>query len=611
MLNIRRVTLLLIAVYALVSAAHYRIWEDELTIIHWDGYGYYAYLPALFIYGQADDFAFADDHFEHYELSSNLYQIRDAPNGRRFPTYNIGLAVLWLPFFLLAHAYCLIFGGFEPDGMSWPYQAAIWLAACFYLSLGWWYLSRFLEKHLPPYAVISSLLLIGLATNLYYYGTQNLELTHLYLFGIYAAFLYHFQQYTEGDRSWVRLVIPGLLAGLMILIRSSEIVVFLLAAAWAWNWRWSTCWRNGKAALVLVAIAAPVFALQLMYYRYSLGVWWVNGYEGHFFEWPPHLYECLVGYRSGWLVYTPLAFFMLLGIGLLFKVGSKWAWSILAFTIINCLILFSWHVWTYGSTFGSRPVVQSYAVLALPLGVLIHWLWQQLNSIGRTGRASTGESLEKTSSPTSYAKWPARILKLFICTSAGGLIALNLFQTWQFGQRIIPLDLNNKTHYWHNFLATELDRHDYRFLYTDEKLPKHALYDWQLLGSADSTVLLPGHGQDHQEYFTLYQQRIDSTAARALSGSWTRTRLDYTYLQDPENWQYEPLLVFEVTRPDSEPLRWTGINLKNVTNNLSRDTLEVDMRLPTLQAGDHWQIYHWNTSADSLLLYNAQVKVLR
>ncbi|MEM6397694.1 MAG: hypothetical protein AAF741_15200 [Bacteroidota bacterium] len=629
-----KATLLLIAIYAVVSAVAHRVWEDDFIVISWDGYGYYAYLPSIFIYGTDDDYAFSEQHFEQYEIGSNLYQVRDAPNSRRFPIYNIGLAVLWLPFFLLAHGYCLLFGGFEPNGMSWPYQLSIWLAAMFYLSLGWWYLSHFLSRHLTPKTAAWTLILVGLGTNLFYYGYRSVELTHFYLFALYAAFLFYFQQYIDSGRPWQKLIIPGMLAGLMVLIRSSEVVVFLLPALWSWDWKLASLKRNFVTTLSMVGLAVPVYAIQLLYYKYALDTWWVNGYAGHSFDWPPHLYECLIGYRRGWLVYTPLAAFMLLGIVQLFRRGSRWAWPILTFTFCNCMLLFSWHLWNYGSTFGSRPVVQSYAILALPLGLLAYSLWQQVEKIGSSRKNSTRESLPADDSQAGLNsrnngsiaapslseraggedQTPhfSYFLKLFICTSAGGFIALNLFQTWQYEQRIIPMDLNNRTHYWHNFLATELDRHNYRFLFTNEKLPARKSYDWQTLATSDSAVLLPGQGENFREYHTFYRQEINASAATKFSGAWTRTRLDFAHLPDPQEWENEPVLIFEVTRPDTpEPVRWTRIYLPAIINNPARDTVEIDMQLPTLQAGDTWQVYQWNPSADSTRVYESGVYVLK
>ncbi|MCB9285182.1 MAG: hypothetical protein H6563_13985 [Lewinellaceae bacterium] len=65
-------------------------------------------------------------------------------------------------------------------------------------------------------------------------------------------------------------------------------------------------------------------------------------------------------------MYTPLLGLGLAGIALLFRHARAWFWSILVFTALR-LYFVSW----YTSSFGSRAVVQSYAVQALPLGLIL------------------------------------------------------------------------------------------------------------------------------------------------------------------------------------------------------------------------------------------------
>jgi hypothetical protein len=49
-------------------------------------------------------------------------------------------------------------------------------------------------------------------------------------------------------------------------------------------------------------------------------------------------------------------------------------WSIGVFFLLNLFVVSSWSCWWYADSFGQRALVQSYAVMALPLGAVLVWL---------------------------------------------------------------------------------------------------------------------------------------------------------------------------------------------------------------------------------------------
>jgi hypothetical protein len=91
---------------------------------------------------------------------------------------------------------------------------------------------------------------------------------------------------------------------------------------------------------------------------------------------------------------------------------------ILIFTIVNIYVVFSWGCWWYGGSFGLRAMIESYALLALPLGAFY------------------------TACIQSKKGMALLVFAILAFTT------LNLFQTWQYRKRIIHWDSMTKEAYW-------------------------------------------------------------------------------------------------------------------------------------------------------------------
>jgi hypothetical protein len=96
-----------------------------------------------------------------------------------------------------------------------------------------------------------------------------------------------------------------------------------------------------------------------------------------------------------------------LGFAIMYKRKERVLWGILVFTAVNIYIVFSWPMWYYGGSFGCRALVQSYAILALPLGYAIQFLF-------------------------AHSRLKVLAILFIICAAA-----LNLFQTMQYSRNMI------------------------------------------------------------------------------------------------------------------------------------------------------------------------------
>jgi len=199
--------------------------------------------------------------------------------------------------------------------MSYPYQLMVVLMGLLFAFLGFFYLRRFLRFFFSDFVTGLTLLAVGLGTNIFYYIVEKPDMTHGYLFALYAVFLYYFAVGADEEKFRKKdLIRLGLLAGLMCLVRSSEIVLFAIPAFYGLR-NWATLTRNFRRTLPIFLLALAVFSAQLIYYKIGTGSWWQNGYAGLGFDWlEPHLLDGFFSYRRGWLIYTPVILLAFIGI---------------------------------------------------------------------------------------------------------------------------------------------------------------------------------------------------------------------------------------------------------------------------------------------------------
>lgn len=421
---------LLVAVVAALALFQDRRWKP-LEVLDWDGGGYYAYLPAAFLYhdlGRADSLERLHKAY-HPGRPHNLGLVH-LPNGRVIPKYPLGVALAELPWFAGAHAYARSHGD-APDGFSRPYQQAVMLSGLFYGLLGLWVLRQLLRRYYDDRTTAWTLAGIGLGTNLLVYLSYEAQMVHAYLFLWQAALLYCTARWYETRRPGFAAGI-GLFLGLAVLSRPTEALYALVPLAWglrpaaAGRERLGLLARHGGQVLLAVAVAAAVGSLQLLFWRATSGHWLLYSYGHERFDFQhPHLLEGLFGFSKGWLLYTPLAGLALLGSVFLRRYVAPAGPVLLVLVPVVVYVTFSWEQWQYGGGFSARPLISLYPLLALPMAALVATALQR--------------------------RWPARVLPLLLV-----LVALNLWQTWQFAAGVIPDFDNTRAQYLHRFFQLSL-----------------------------------------------------------------------------------------------------------------------------------------------------------
>ncbi|MFZ1694087.1 MAG: hypothetical protein WAT74_12880 [Flavobacteriales bacterium] len=416
----------LLTVWALCALLFALRWVQPSTrTLTWDVFGYYLYLPAVVIHNDAGlrDRAWLDEVMGTYDPSTTLYQLVDGPDGSRVIKYSSGMAVAYAPWFFAAHLLAAPLG-FPADGFSAPYQIAITYGMLVWLLVGLFLFRRVLLHFFSDGWTAALLVLVVLGTNfLHLAALDGTLLTHPFLFTLYAGLLLATIRWHEKP-SWQAAIALGATAGWITLVRPNEGVCVLLPMLWANREGLIAKWRLVRAHLthvILAAIAVVVMASpQLLYWKSVTGEWlfysYINPGEGFDFS-TPYTWDYLFSFRKGWFVYTPLALLMVGGLLVLWQRARNLFWPIAALFAINLYITSSWTCWWYaGGSFSARSMMPMYAVLALPLGFLLK-------------EAVTG-------------RWRKPAFALL-----GFVVALNLFQTWQWSANIISKDRMTGAYY--------------------------------------------------------------------------------------------------------------------------------------------------------------------
>jgi hypothetical protein len=419
-------TILLIMITAIWASSNLNWGSGRSTrIIKVDGNGYYAYLPAIFIYHDLE-FGFFDEIASKEGYQNMGYDYRYQVDGKVVNKYFAGTALAQLPFFLAAHFICWLTG--QPmDGYSALYLIFINIASLFYLLLSCIYINKILEIYkVSDLNRLIVLVATVFGTNLFYYSVYEPSMSHIYSLGFISLFIYTTLRYYQSFQPKF-LLLSALILGIIILIRPVNLLILASVPFLAGDldnlkkviFVASSQWRYLLFAIIILIV--PLL-LQAAIYKIQTGSFWVYSYgDERFYFSNPHMLEILFSYRKGLFVYTPLWFVSLAGLYFIWKKSASLAafWTI--FFLILTYVLSCWHQWFYGGSFGSRAYIEYYALFSILLGVFLE-------------------------NVTSKLTRPILISVITI------LIVISVIQTYQYYAGIIHWSDMNRELYWEVFL---------------------------------------------------------------------------------------------------------------------------------------------------------------
>lgn len=395
-----------------------------------DGQGYYAYLPATFIY-QDLQFDFIESINETYYHESKRAKFIVPSESGNVNKYFVGTAVAQAPFFLVGCALSAIVGT-PVDGYSWPFQLMVGVAALFYLLIGSLFLSKLLiQLGFKQRVAALTVLFIIFGTNLLYYSIYEPSMSHVYSFCTVSTFLFYARKALLTANSTPILLAAASL-GLTALIRPVNGIVLLGVPAVAGGLMQTisgieSLFQKKKALVEAVLLAAAIMAFQPLVYVLQTGKLLVWSYQEEGFNFlSPDIWNVLFSYRKGLFVYCPILFLALFGLVSGLTKRKEGFGALALFLTAVVWLISSWWMWYYGGSYGHRAFIEFYPFFAIGLAYALQ------KGVG--------------------------FLKPWLLVLAGlGLVVVQLIQTYQYVHNIIPFDNMSKEKYWNIFLLTDKD----------------------------------------------------------------------------------------------------------------------------------------------------------
>ncbi len=348
-------------------------------VIAWDVFEYYSYLPARFV----DD----DPYFKTWDDNPrwNHAWPHKTEDGGRSLKMSSGMSIMYSPFFLLAHGIAKTFN-LPATGFSPIYKILLQIGCLFYFGLGLFFVRKILEKQFSQLVIAATLIVIAFGTNLLWYTSVRLGMTHPYSFALFAGFLYFGMQWLKQPRFRTTIII-GVITGLITLIRPTNLIIVSFLVLYGVSnktelvGRFKLFLSSYQWLLLMIGFCLLVWVPQIIFWKETTGHWWYYSYQDErFFFTDPKILKGLFGFRNGWLIYTPVMIFALVGIPILYKKYRQYFMFIIAFTVINTYIILSWWCWWYVGT-GHRAFIESYALLSIPLAAFFDWVLTKKNTI--------------------------------------------------------------------------------------------------------------------------------------------------------------------------------------------------------------------------------------
>lgn len=350
---------------------------------------YFAYLRSA-VFDRDLEFGNEYRHFHERDprglsgFAATFLELREPRTGRHINFAPLGSALLWSPFYLVAHAGVLAaraLGASVPaDGFSAPYAAAACYASWIYGGLGLMLihdaLRRFAGTRDGEAAAATIALLF--ASPLLYYMTIAPAFSHATSVFAVAALVWTTLDARLRGGGVARWVVVGAMGGIAALVREQDalflavpLVVLLADAARTREWPGALA-RAAAVAFTAVAVFVP----QLLAYRAVNGAFGPSRLVTRKMTYTsPHFLSVLFDPGHGLFVWAPI---LLLAAGGLAALTLRRR-DVVAGVLLLALLLQTWingsvESWTQAGAFGSRRFVGATVVFAWGLAAALAWL---------------------------------------------------------------------------------------------------------------------------------------------------------------------------------------------------------------------------------------------
>ena len=372
--NLSVIAVIIPVIIAVWHVYNTKSWKIPQRVIAWDVISYYSYLPATFIYHDPT-LKFIDEKQPYPEI---LFWPNKTSDNRYVIKMSLGLSYLYAPFFFLAHATVGLTDQ-NPSGFSPHYKYFLVLSGIFFYLIGLLVLRKILRRYFSEFITAFVILTIALATNLFYYGSTEATMPHVYLFALINIFILITIRWYESP-GYLKTILLGILTGLISLIRPTNLIILFFFLLWDirsgkdLKIRFQTLGKYFHHIIIIGILTFIIWIPQFLYWKTATGHWVFFSYVGErFYFLHPQILNGLFSFRKGWLLYTPVMIFALAGIPVLWHRRKEFFWPVIVLLILHIYLIYSWWCWYYGGSLGSRPMIDIYGPLAVSMAAFLQW----------------------------------------------------------------------------------------------------------------------------------------------------------------------------------------------------------------------------------------------
>jgi hypothetical protein len=368
---------LLFAVCIIVYLASIPLPRVDGMLIGSDGIGYYMYVRSLVI---DHDLDFAN---EYAKLSPDVDVTKlITPTGLITNQFAVGPAILWAPFFIVAHFIVLGLNSaglpVVADGYSYVYQAAVSLGSIVYGFLGALLMYQIVKQFYPRTA-LAAVIMIWLATNFVYYQIVEPSMSHMPSLFAVALLMYIWIRSRPVTSLWNCLAI-GFAGGLVGIVRQPDATLLSLPIIYCLLHR-EESWLKVKRVAVVLTGFFMVFWIQMVTWRVLNGSPFLSGYfhdSAQGFSWlSPHLVEVLFSTEHGLFLWHPILLLATVGLAYFIGLDRKLSFLFIGGVLLQVYLVASWSSWSQGDAFGGRMFMASLPIFAVGLGAFLQWVLEK------------------------------------------------------------------------------------------------------------------------------------------------------------------------------------------------------------------------------------------
>ncbi len=339
-----------------------------------DGFGYYAFLPAIFT-NRSLDFTEIYAEPEAAQFTNFRSDFR-TPAGLPENPFTVGPAILWSPGYLVARGLAAVGAlgeaGRRPLGL--PTQAVVWAWASLIGLAGLLVTYDMLRRRWGDVAAAAGLTLGFFGTPVLAYLLVETGFSHSAAFAVLAAYAWCIDRLDEKPGCPRLATAAGLLLGLAVAIRPTLLAAGLLFAI---VWFRGRSQPTARPVVWLATFGAPLLivgSLQFIVWRLLYGSFWPdlsNTSWGQLDPAHPHILEVLFSLNHGLFSWTPLWLMGALGLGLLARDRPAWLTGVALLLVVHLLTIAVNPRWHGDGAFGQRKFVDVAVFFFLGIGAAL------------------------------------------------------------------------------------------------------------------------------------------------------------------------------------------------------------------------------------------------